>query len=62
MGVIAKCVIRTKDNNLDGYHDIFVNTNACWDYIHKGSIYEVEDITSRTRLEGMIKANQSIAC
>jgi twitching motility protein PilT len=36
-----------------------VNTNACRDYIQRGSLDEVEEIMSRSSFDGMVTANQS---
>ena len=60
VGVIAQGLIRTSDQKRAAYHDILVNTDACRDYIQRGSLDEVEEIMSRSRFDGMVTSNQSL--
>ena len=60
VGVIAQGLIRTNDDKRAAYHDILVNTDACRDYIQRGSLDEVEEIMSRSSFDGMVTANQSL--
>ena len=60
VGVIAQGLIRTNDDKRAAYHDILVNTDACRDYIQRGSLDEVEGIMSRSSFDGMVTANQSL--
>ena len=41
-------------------HDILINTEACKDYIQRGSLDEVEEIMERSGFDGMITANQCL--
>jgi twitching motility protein PilT len=60
VGVIAQGLIRTNDDKRAAYHDILVNTDACRDYIQRGSLDEVEEIMSRSSFDGMVTSNQSL--
>ena len=60
VGVIAQGLIRTNDQKRAAYHDILVNTDACRDYIQRGSLDEVEEIMSRSSFDGMVTSNQSL--
>ena len=60
VGVIAQGLIRTNDDKRVAYHDILVNTDACRDYIQRGSLDEVEEIMSRSSFDGMVTSNQSL--
>ena len=60
VGVIAQDLIRTNDDKRAAYHDILINTDACRDYIQRGSFDEVEEIMSRGSFDGMVTANQSL--
>jgi twitching motility protein PilT len=60
VGVIAQGLIRTNDDKRAAYHDILVNTDACRDYIQRGSLDEVEEIMSRSSFDVIAKANQSL--
>ena len=60
VGVIAQGLIRTSDQKRAAYHDILVNTDACRDYIQRGSLDEVEEIMSRSSFDGMVTSNQSL--
>jgi len=43
------------------FHDLFVNTDACRDYIVRGELEEIEEIMNRSSFDGMITMNQSLA-
>jgi twitching motility protein PilT len=53
-------LIRTNDEKRAAYHDILVNTDACRDYIQRGSLDEVEEIMARSSFDGMVTSNQSL--
>ena len=60
VGVIAQDLIRTNDDKRAAYHDILINTDACRDYIQRGSLDEVEEIMSRSSFNGMVTTHQSL--
>ena len=60
LGVISQGLIRTNDEKRAAYHDILVNTDACRDYIQRGSLDEVEEIMARSSFDGMVTSNQSL--
>ena len=60
LGVISQGLIRTKEDKRAAYHDILVNTDACRDYIQRGSLDEVEEIMARSSFDGMVTSNQSL--
>ena len=60
LGVIAQGLIKTSDGKRSAYHDIFVNTDACKDYIQRGELGEIEDIMTRSAFDGMQTANQAL--
>lgn len=62
LGVISQGLIRTTDGKRAAFHDILINTEACKDYIQRGSLDEVEEIMERSRFDGMMTANQSLLC
>ena len=59
VGVIAQGLIRANDEKRAACHEILINTDACRDYIKKGSIYEVEGIMSGINFDDMITINAS---
>ena len=60
LGVIAQGLIRSTDGRRAAFHDILINTDACKDYIHRGSLDEVEEIMERSGFDGMVTINQSL--
>jgi len=60
LGVIAQGLIKTTDGKREAYHDILINTDACKDYIQRGSLDEVEEIMERSGFDGMVTTNQSL--
>ena len=61
LGVISQGLIKTTDGKRAAVHDIFINTDACRDYIVKGDLDQIEEIMSRSAFDGMQTANQSLA-
>ena len=60
LGVIAQGLIRITDGRRAAFHDILINTDACKDYIQRGSLDEVEEIMERSGFDGMVTINQSL--
>lgn len=61
VGVISQGLIKTVDGKRASYHDVFVNTDACRDYIMKANLDEIEAIMGRSAFDGMITSNQYLA-
>jgi twitching motility protein PilT len=60
LGVISQGLIKTSDGKRAAFHDIFINTDACKDYIMRGDLGEIEDIMGRSAFDGMQTINQSL--
>jgi twitching motility protein PilT len=61
LGVISQGLIKTTDGKRTAFHDIFINTDACRDYIMSGELDEIEAIMSRSAFDGMQTTNQALA-
>ncbi len=61
LGVVAQGLIKTTDGKRAAFHDIFINTDACRDYILKGDLDQIEEIMARSAFDGMQTANQALA-
>jgi twitching motility protein PilT len=61
LGVISQGLIKTVDGKRASYHDVFINTDACKDYILRAKLDEIEAIMARSGFDGMITANQYLA-
>ena len=61
LGVVAQGLIKTTDGKRCGYHDLFINTDACRDYIQRGALDEIEEIMRRSSFDGMQTSNQALA-
>lgn len=61
LGVISQGLIKTVDGKRASYHDVFINTDACKDYIMRANLDEVEAIMARSGFDGMITSNQYLA-
>lgn len=61
LGVLAQGLIKTSDGKRGGYFDLFMNTDACRDYIQRGELDEIEAIMARSAFDGMVTINQSLA-
>jgi twitching motility protein PilT len=59
--VVSQGLVKTTDGKRCGYHDLFINTDACRDYIVKGDLDQIEEIMSRSSFDGMQTANQALA-
>ena len=60
LGVISQGLIKTNDGKRAAFHDIFINTEACKDYIMRGDLGEIEDIMTRSAFDGMQTTNQAL--
>ena len=60
IGIVSQGLIQSKDGKRAAYHDLLINTDACKDYIKKGTLDDVENIMQRSEFNGMITANQSL--
>ena len=61
LAVISQGLLKTTDGKRAAFHDIFINTDACRDYIMRGELDEIEAIMSRSAFDGMQTANQALA-
>jgi len=61
LGLISQGLIKTVDGTRISYHDVFINTDACKDYIMRGNYEEIESIMARSGFDGMITSNQYLA-
>ena len=61
LAVVSQGLIKTTDGKRCGYHDLFVNTDACRDYIQRGALDEIEEIMQRSSFDGMQTSNQALA-
>ena len=61
LGVCSQGLLKTIDGKRAAFHDIFVNTDACRDYIMRGQFDEIEAIMNRSSFDGMQTANQALA-
>jgi twitching motility protein PilT len=60
LGIFAQGLIKTTDGNRAAYYDIFVNTDACRDYIISGNLDGIDEIMARSGFDGMMTTNQSL--
>ncbi|MBD2548883.1 type IV pilus twitching motility protein PilT [Microcystis elabens FACHB-917] len=61
LGVISQGLIKTVDGKRTSFHDVFINTDACKDYILRANLDEIEAIMTRSGFDGMITSNQYLA-
>jgi twitching motility protein PilT len=61
LAVISQGLVKTTDGKRCAFHDLFINTDACRDYIQRGDLDEIEEIMARSGFDGMITSNQSLA-
>ena len=61
LAVVSQGLIKTVDGNRCGYHDLFINTDACRDYILQAKLDEIEQIMERSAFDGMQTSNQALA-
>jgi twitching motility protein PilT len=61
LAVCSQGLLKTTDGKRTAFHEIFVNTDACRDYIIRGELDEIEAIMTRSSFDGMQTANQSLA-
>jgi twitching motility protein PilT len=61
LGVISQGLLKTTDGKRAAFHDIFINTDACRDYIMRGELDEIEAVMGRSAFDGMQTANQALA-
>ena len=60
LGVFAQGLIKTTDGQRTAYYDLFINTDACRDYIITAELDAIEEIMQRSGFDGMITTNQSL--
>jgi twitching motility protein PilT len=61
LAVLSQGLIKTTDGKRAAFFDLFINTDACRDYIQRGELDEIEAIMLRSSFDGMITINQSLA-
>jgi twitching motility protein PilT len=61
LAVISQGLVKTTDGGRCAFHDLFINTDACRDYIQRGDLDEIESIMARSAFDGMLTSNQSLA-
>ncbi|MEB3361995.1 MAG: PilT/PilU family type 4a pilus ATPase [Synechococcaceae cyanobacterium] len=60
LGVISQGLIKTTDGKRAAYWDLFINTDACRDYIINADLDAIEEIMERSGFDGMVTTNQSL--
>jgi twitching motility protein PilT len=60
LAVVSQGLVKSTDGKRCAYHDLFINTDACRDYIQRGDLDEIEDIMSRSGFDGMQTSNQAL--
>jgi twitching motility protein PilT len=60
LGVVAQGLIKTTDGKRTAYFDLFINTDACRDYILSADLDAIEEIMQRSSFDGMVTTNQSL--
>jgi twitching motility protein PilT len=61
LAVFSQGLLKTVDGRRTAYHDIFINTDACRDYIMRAELDPIEQIMQRSSCDGMQTANQDLA-
>jgi twitching motility protein PilT len=61
LAVISQGLVKSTDGKRCAYHDLFINTDACRDYIQRGELDEIEEIMARSGFDGMQTSNQALA-
>jgi twitching motility protein PilT len=61
LAVISQGLVKSNDGRRCAFHELFINTDACRDYIQRGDLDEIESLMSRSGFDGMQTANQSLA-
>lgn len=61
LAVVSLGLARTTDSRRTGFHEIFINTDACRDYIQRADLDEIESIMERSAFDGMQTFNQALA-
>jgi twitching motility protein PilT len=60
LAVISQGLVKTNDGKRCAFHELFINTDACRDYIQRGELDEIESLMARSGFDGMQTANQSL--
>ena len=60
LAVVSQGLVKSTDGKRCAYHDLFINTDACRDYILRGDLDEIEDIMGRSGFDGMQTSNQAL--
>jgi twitching motility protein PilT len=60
LAVISQGLVKTTDGKRCAFHELFINTDACRDYIQRGELDEIESLMARSGFDGMQTANQSL--
>jgi twitching motility protein PilT len=60
LGVFAQGLIKSSDGMRSAFYDLFINTDACRDYIMSADLDAIEEIMERSGFDGMITTNQSL--
>lgn len=60
LAVISQGLVKTTDGKRCAFHELFINTDACRDYIQRGELDEIEALMARSGFDGMHTANQSL--
>jgi twitching motility protein PilT len=61
LAVVSLGLAKTTDRQRTGFHEIFINTDACRDYIQRADLDEIESIMARSGFDGMQTFNQSLS-
>ena len=58
--MISQGLVKPTDGKRGAFHELFINTDACRDYIQRGELDEIESLMARSGFDGMQTANQSL--
>ena len=60
LAVLAQGLVKTTSYKRCAYCELFINTDACRDYIERGKLDEIEAIMARSGFDGMQTSNQAL--
>ncbi len=60
LAVVSQGLVKTSDGRRRAFCELFINTDACRDYIERGQLDEIEAIMARSGFDGMQTSNQAL--
>jgi twitching motility protein PilT len=60
LAVVSQGLVKTNDGRRCAFIELFINTDACRDYIERAELDEIEAIMSRSAFDGMQTSNQAL--